>query len=64
MLSFCGIVANVLNWDIVVSKFKLQLSYYIPFQTNNLEKDMSPLILQAMVWIVSLFFYKNDFGIK
>ena len=31
-----GVVANVLDYDIVVSEFKLQLCYYIHFQTNTL----------------------------
>ena len=33
-------VANVLDCDIVVSKFKLQSLYYIHFQTNILEKGL------------------------
>ena len=36
------VVANVLDCDIVVSKFKLQLHHYIHFRTNTLEKDMKP----------------------
>ena len=31
-----GIEANLLDSDIVISKFKLQLCYYIHFQTNAL----------------------------
>ena len=31
-----GSVANVLNCDIEVSKFELQLSYYVHFRTNTL----------------------------
>ena len=45
--SFHGVVANVLYSDIFVSKFKLQLHYYIPFRTNALGKVMnfpSPLL--------------------
>ena len=44
----CGVVIKALDCGIVVSKFKLQLHYYIHFQTNNLEKGMKPLILPAM----------------
>ena len=33
---------NVLDCDIVVSKFKLQSPYYIHFWTNTIEKDMNP----------------------
>ena len=39
-----GIVANVVDCDIVVSKFKLQSRYYIPFWTNTLAKGMNSLI--------------------
>ena len=49
----CGIVANELDCDIVVSKIKLQLCYYIHFQTNSLGKGMNPLSV--------LFFYKDSF---
>ena len=47
---FSGIVANVLNCDIVVSEFKLQLHYYIHFWTNTLGKSMNSTIfsLSAM----------------
>ena len=38
------VVANMLDCDIVVSEFKLQLFYYVHFQTNTLEKGMNPLI--------------------
>ena len=33
---------------IVVSEFKLQLRYYVPFRANTLRKGMNHLILQAM----------------
>ena len=41
--------ANVLDSDIVVSKFKLQLGYYVHFWTNTLGKGMNSLIPPAMV---------------
>ena len=34
-------VTNVLDCDIIVSKFELQLCYYVHFQTNTLEKGMN-----------------------
>ena len=37
-----GIVANTLNFNIIVSKFELQLCYYIPFRTNTIGKGMNP----------------------
>ena len=50
MGSHFGIVANVLNCDIIVSKFKCQLHYYIHIQTNTLgEKyEPNPFICPAM----------------
>ena len=44
----CGAAANVLDYEIVVSEFKLQSCYYIHFQTNTLGKGMNMLIPQAM----------------
>ena len=38
----CGVVANVLGFNIVVSKFEPKSSYYIQFWT--LGKDMKPVI--------------------
>ena len=43
-----GIVVNTLDWDIVVSEFKLQLYYYIYFHTNALGKGMNLFIPPAM----------------
>ena len=40
----CVLVTNILNYDIVVSKFKLQSFYYVPFQTNTLRKAMNLFI--------------------
>ena len=44
----CGIVTNVLDSDIVVSKLKFQSHYYIIFQTNTLGKGMNYFIPTAM----------------
>ena len=52
-----GVMVYVLDCVIVVREFKLQLCYYIHFQTNTLGKGMNPLIPQQ------LFFYKGSFGI-
>ena len=54
------VVANVLDFDTVVTKFKLQSCYYVHFWTNTLEKGKNCLISPAM----GLFFYKDGFGIK
>ena len=45
-----GVVANVLQCDIVVSEYELQSRYYVHFYANIFGKGM--------------FFYKNCFGIK
>ena len=42
--SFRGVVANMLDYDIVVSDFELQSRYYVHFRTNTLEKGMNPFI--------------------
>ena len=44
----CGIVVNVLDYDFVVSEFKLQSCYYIHFWTNNLGKGINSLIPPAI----------------
>ena len=60
-----GVMVKTLNCGIIVSEFKLQLCYYVHFQTNTLGKGMNPLILPAMGYIASLlFFWKDCFGIK
>ena len=41
-----GVVANVLDYEIVISEFEPQSSYYVHFQTNIFRKGMKPLILQ------------------
>ena len=43
-----GVAANVLDYDIVVRKFELQLRYYDHFRSNTLCKGMKPLISPAM----------------
>ena len=58
-----GVVANMLDCNIIVSEFKLQSNYYIHFRT--LRKGMKPLITPAMDGRVPLqFFYKDGFAIK
>ena len=53
-----GVVANVLNCDIIVSKFKLQLHFNcIHFWTNALGKIMNLLIKSKIVPL--LFFLKG-----
>ena len=40
-------MANMLDYDIVVSEFELQLHDNVYFRANTLEKGMNPLILRA-----------------
>ena len=37
-----SMVANILDYDIV-NKFTLPLCYYVPFQTNTIQKVWAPL---------------------
>ena len=37
------IVANLLDCDVIVSKYELPLCYYVHFRTNTFEKGMNPL---------------------
>ena len=60
----CGVMVKAMDCGIVVSEFKIQLLYYIHFQTNNLGKGMNLLILPAMGEIVPLFIWKDCFGTK
>ena len=45
-------MVKALDCGIVVNEFELQSRYYVPFQTNTLQKGMNPLILLAMDYIV------------
>ena len=36
-----GVGANMLDWDIIVSKFEIQLHYDIYFRTNTFGKGMN-----------------------
>ena len=47
--SLSGIVLNMLDYDIVVSEFKLQSHYYIYFQIITFLKGMNPLRPQLQV---------------
>ena len=47
-MSSYSVVANILDYDIVVCEFKLQLRYYFHFRTNTFEKGMNSFIHPAM----------------
>ena len=54
-----GIVATVLNSDIVVSEFEFQARYYVHFQINTYEKGMNSLIPQLSVNSISTVFLQG-----
>ena len=41
-------MANVLDYTLIVNKFKLLLCYYVYFQTNILRKGTSTFILPVI----------------
>ena len=43
-----GVMANVLDCDVIVSEFKLWLSFYIPIWTNTLMKCINFIINPAL----------------
>ena len=45
--SLCSVGAKVLNCSLKVRKCKVQLYFYILFQTNTFGKDMNAFILQV-----------------
>ena len=47
--SFRGGVANILDFNTVISEFKLHFRNYVPFQTNTIVKGVKALILPAIV---------------
>ena len=55
-------MTNMFDCDIKLSKFKLQLGYYIYFQTNTPEKGLDFLFLQLQVKYY--YCHKDGFGIK
>ena len=60
-----GVMVKVLDFGLKVSNIELLSRYYIHFQTYTLRKNMNPLILPAMGWLVLLpFFYKGCFNIE
>ena len=54
-----GVVANVLDCDIVGSEFELESHYHVHFQTNAPGKGMKPLIPSAMGKIARPLFSKR-----
>ena len=58
-------VANVMDCDIVMSKFELQSCYNVHFRSNTLREGMKPLIPQSIGKIVPILsFYKGGLALN
>ena len=55
----CGVVANALDCNIIVSEFKLGLLHYDPFWTNTLGKCMKPLYLSVMSCTTTVLLWRR-----
>ena len=44
----CGVVANVVDCEIIVIEFELQLRYYLHFPINSFGKNMNSIIPLAI----------------
>ena len=55
-------MANVLDCDLFVNEFKLQLRYYVHFRTNTLGKCMNLFISQ--LWVKWYRFYSSTGCLK
>ena len=47
-VNFSGVVANILDFDILVSEFEFQMRYYVHFRNDTLEEGFSLLILPTI----------------
>ena len=59
-VGFHGVVANVLNLDVVVSEFELQSCHYVHFPWGKVENSLSPHPQPAMGYIVPLLLLNED----
>ena len=73
--SLCGVVANVLDCNIVVSEFKLKSHYCVDFKINTHGKDIKPsytpsymlnstTTVQLKGWIWHLIPHAGGYDIK
>ena len=63
--SLHGVVANVMDCDIVVSDFDLQSCCYVHFRTNTLGKGMNSLIPNyGLNNTITILLHTYNFGIK
>ena len=56
----CGVMANVLDYDIKVCEIEVKSRSYIYFRTYTLGKVIKPLIATVMSQITSLLFLYED----
>ena len=62
---FRGLLADIMDYKILVNEFELQSHYYVHFRTSALGKGINLFIHPSMGQIVLLLsFYKSVFGIK
>ena len=57
-------MVNMMDYNIVVSEFELQLHYCGHFQTNILGKRVNPPIFSSYGIASLMFFFKDGFGIR
>ena len=61
-MSSRGVVANILDWNILLRKFKIQVFYLIQIRINTLGKEKKFPGPRTMGWIERLlFFYKPPY---
>ena len=44
-----SVVANVLDWNVIITEFKPHSGYYVHFRIDTLGKRMNPLMLMVEV---------------
>ena len=59
-----GVVANMLNCDIVVNEFKFESRYYVHFSTYTFVKGKNPLIPNDRLYSTTTVILQEYFNIK
>ena len=58
-----GVIANMLDYDIVVPEFELQSCYYVHFVAKILGEGMNAYFDSYGLNITNTVFHKDNFGI-
>ena len=58
------VVANLLNWGIIIIEFELQSGYYVQVRINTHEKVLNHLSSCYGLYSTSVIFYNDGFDIK